>query len=229
MEENIFNNLKSRYEDKEVKPSMDLWDRLEEKLDNESSSTVEEIKPKIGLWKYAAAVAIFLSIGFVVYSLNNTSSRYLSKEKLASENNVSQENVKDTKDSFKSFDEREVLSQNEVEDKSKIITNNLFKTHQTNETQSSADIQSIDNIIPNTIEQELKVEPKQEVLAETKKSTSSYINANDLLLGRELDKTREEAQNVSRQFGVLDASKIRIKSINSFKILGISVISDTIK
>jgi len=45
-------------------------------------------------------------------------------------------------------------------------------------------------------------------------------------LAREFDRTREEAGN-SRQFGVLDVSKIKIRRPHSLNIFGVKVFSDS--
>jgi hypothetical protein len=68
-----------------------------------------------------------------------------------------------------------------------------------------------------TITEKLENNSEKPLLADRKKV--SYISAEDLLIGRELDKTREENYNDQRKFGVIDMSKIKIKGPSSLKFL----------
>ncbi|RTZ46532.1 hypothetical protein EJ377_20445 [Chryseobacterium arthrosphaerae] len=73
-------------------------------------------------------------------------------------------------------------------------------------------------------ERNLNTLPDQKNIAKT-----DYIKADELLLGREFDKKREENRTDIRKFGALDMTKIKIKSPNTFKILGVTVYSDSLE
>ena len=86
-------------------------------------------------------------------------------------------------------------------------------------------------------QKEIKIEQIAPVYAQTNEVSAvktpapehkkvSYISANELLLGREFDKTREEARS-DRQFGVLDVSKLKIRRPHLLNILGVTVYSDS--
>ena len=86
-------------------------------------------------------------------------------------------------------------------------------------------------------QKEIKIEQIAPVYAQTNEVSAvktqtperkkvSYISANELLLGREFDKTREEARS-DKQFGVLDVSKIKIRRPHLLNILGVTVYSDS--
>ena len=61
-------NLKSKYEQKEMKVSDGLWDRLEEKLDQVST---KEEKPKIVWWRYVAVVLLMIGLGGSFLMINH--------------------------------------------------------------------------------------------------------------------------------------------------------------
>ncbi|WP_449397976.1 hypothetical protein [Chryseobacterium wanjuense] len=86
-----------------------------------------------------------------------------------------------------------------------------------------------DNFNVNPVVQEKIITQNFEkpLIAERKKP--NYIKADELLLGREFDKTREESHDHHKTFGVVDMGKIKIKSPNSFKILGMTVFSDSLE
>ena len=53
-------NLKSKYEQKEMKASDGLWDRLEEKLDQVPA---KEKKPKMVWLRYVAVILLMIGLG----------------------------------------------------------------------------------------------------------------------------------------------------------------------
>ena len=62
-------NLKSKYEQQEMHVSDDLWDRLEDKLDQAG----KEEKPKILWWKYAAVILLMIGLGGSFWMINHKS------------------------------------------------------------------------------------------------------------------------------------------------------------
>src|SRR5215813_9339491 len=64
MKNNTLNKLKSGYEELEIQPSSDLWDRLEGKLDEKPQIA---LKPSFNGWKYAAVIVLLISLGSLLY------------------------------------------------------------------------------------------------------------------------------------------------------------------
>lgn len=234
MKNSMLNKLKSDYEELEIKPSSDLWDRLDEKLSKEPEVV---LKPAFRWWKYAAVVILLISFGNLFYfnhyktGLNDKPTDYIvkkhrektmnpihsefenqsaaSNEEIVSESEgkVAVENPTTTAEEVSRFKKENTIIQPQIsEDKSQQFVN--------------VDIQ------PAKIENQALNLP---IIAEVKKEKTKYINADELLLGREFDRTREENQNAHKQFGVLDASRIKVKSPNSLKILGFTIFSDSLK
>ncbi|WP_426278330.1 hypothetical protein ACN9MN_03150 [Chryseobacterium sp. S-02] len=228
MKNNMLNKLKSSYEEFEIKPSSNLWNRLDEKLDEKPEM---QLKPSFQWWKYAAVIVVLISLGSLFYfnSGQNSQTEIVKKFQKTSEN-VPEPTLKQ--------DESIILSEN-------IIENHSSSTSDKNKEQSNFSSEKLSE----RIEQPQDIAPTQKenvivelpaILAEKKENNSvqplvadrkkvSYISADDLLVGRELDKTREENYNDQRKFGVIDMSKIKIKGPNSLKILGFTVISDSVK
>lgn len=230
MDKNILKQLKTDYEDLEIKPSVNLWDKIENGL-NGTGETVQ--KPLFQWWKYAAVIVLLFSMGSLFYfNLDKTS-----KPK---------EIAKDT-----SLGNSSQSKNNPIE--TFVSSENLIQTKTTEYKKASAKYEDIKNVsveftdkinektlpssysIVNKKENEIVEIPKlliekrepmmiKPIIAEKKKA--SYITADDLLIGRELDKTREENNKDQRKFGVFDISKI--KGPNSLRIFGFSVISDSI-
>ncbi|HAP95856.1 MAG TPA: hypothetical protein DCP54_08925, partial [Chryseobacterium sp.] len=55
-------NLKSKYEQKEMKASEGLWDRLEEKLDQVPA---KEEKTKMIWWRFVAVIILIVNFGAI--------------------------------------------------------------------------------------------------------------------------------------------------------------------
>jgi gentisate 1,2-dioxygenase len=64
MKNNTLNNLKSEYEKLEIKPSADLWDRLDHKLDEKPENASKQSSE---WWKYAAIILLMVSVGTIIY------------------------------------------------------------------------------------------------------------------------------------------------------------------
>lgn len=225
MEKKILKQLKTEYESLEIKPSANLWDQIEGALEKESE-TVQ--KPLFKWWKYAAVIVFLISVSGILYVLQEHSSP-------ASE-------VKNIVDNSKKTEQKSNIITVESSTEKKVVNNSLSETQiriKDNspyaESKKSSEIVINNNINFHSqdnkvIDNKLIAEEKNEIVipkssvAENKKV--SYITADDLLLGRELDKTREENSNDQRRFGVIDMSKI--KGPNSLKIFGITVYSDSL-
>lgn len=225
MDKNILKQLKNNYEDLKIKPSANLWDQIESGLDG-VQETVK--KPSFQWWKYAAVIVLLISLGGLYYFNFNQTSK--TKEIIVVK--------KPLENSFKPIKPIEPIISNEnlvqsqvFTDSEAVVNNKLNSISEipTKKTEISKNLVTIQQIIkspeaPQIIIEKLEVPLEKYLLAEKKKA--SYITADDLLLGRELDKTREENNKDQRKFGVFDMSKI--KGPNSLRIFGFSVISDSL-
>ncbi|WP_209390048.1 hypothetical protein [Chryseobacterium sp. RR2-3-20] len=225
MEKKILKQLKTEYESREIKPSVDLWDQIEGVLEKESE-TVQ--KPLFKWWKYAAVIVFLISVSGILYVLQEHSSPVSEVKNIV--DNSKKTEQKSNIITVESSTEKRVVnhspSENQIKIKdnfpyteskksSEIVINNNINFH-------SQDNNVIDNKLIAEVKNEIVI-PKSSV---AKNKKVSYITADDLLLGRELDKTREENSNDQRRFGVIDMSKI--KGPNSLKIFGITVYSDSL-
>ncbi|UMQ42780.1 hypothetical protein MKS83_03590 [Chryseobacterium sp. Y16C] len=226
MDNNMLNKLKSDYEELEIKPSSDLWERLEGKL---------EEKPQIALkspfqwWKYAAVIVVLISLGSLFY-FNLERPSQIDEVKIT-------QNMSAILEPQEKHNEGLVLNENQIQkpissEIKRIHSQSYFPSESISEKEKfqSLAVKEEENIVvevPSVLTEKPENNSEKPLIADRKKV--SYISAEDLLIGRELDKTREENYNDQRKFGVIDMSKIKIKGPNSLKILGFTVISDSLK
>lgn len=236
MKEKTLNKLKADYEEFKMKPSLDLWSELDEKLDDMSRITR---KGHFEWWKYAVAtILLMISTGMFMYFNQNNS--------VGKKNNsgIVKSTIKVNKNSVQIIKGENINSNSEVSDneidlvfseKNKVKEFNsrnkeflnikIIKT-KNNDFFVENHPQIIFNEIPLNNLDLTKAEDKIVFNEEMpKKNTSKYIQANDLLTGREFEKARKE--NLDKQFGVIDID--RIKGPNSLKILGITIYSDSLE
>lgn len=227
MNNNMLNKLKSDYEELEIKPSSDLWERLEGKL---------EEKPQIALkssfqWtKYAAVIVVLISLGSLFY-FNLEGPSQIDEVK------ITQNTSEAILEPQEKHNEGLVLNENQIQkpissEIKRIHSQSYFPSENISEKEKfqSLAVKEEENIVvevPSVLTEKPENNSEKPLIADRKKV--SYISAEDLLIGRELDKTREENYNDQRKFGVIDMSKIKIKGPNSLKILGFTVISDSLK
>ncbi|MFC3157758.1 hypothetical protein SAMN05443633_104102 [Chryseobacterium arachidis] len=231
MNNNTLNKLKSDYEELEIKPSSDLWDRLDEKLDEAAEIS---LKQSFQWWKYAAVVLLLISVGTVIYFVNKDDQEtdFIVKKRL--EKTVHPINPDIQNQPVKSNDQ---LIQPAENNKLVVSTENKKKNIQPEEK-----IEIVLQCYPSEIKNQLLVQEEKiiknipdtnpviqtkidekPVLAEKKKI--SYINAEELLLGREFDKTREEAKKDEKKFGVFNVNKV-FKKVENVTVLGVTVYSE---
>ncbi|WP_415327442.1 hypothetical protein [Chryseobacterium sp. MMS23-Vi53] len=230
MKDSMLNKLKSDYEELEIKPSSDLWDRLDQKLD---------ITPEIVLkrsfqwWKCAAVLLLLISVGMIIYINSNKrkfdykNADYVVKKRLEKtinpinpefENqNVVSDKYLIEKEEVRLAVENKNSKLKEVvkEEKKEIIQPQIseFKTQE-------IAIQQPENIEVKPIKIENNI-PNSPVIAEVKKTKATYINANELLLGREFDKTRENSYKNDVKFGVFNFNKPKIENVT---VLGVTIV-----
>ncbi|KXH84452.1 hypothetical protein [Chryseobacterium kwangjuense] len=236
MRKEILKQLKSDYERLEIKPSSDLWDRMEQEMGDPPAVS---LKKPFQWWEYAAAVLVLLSVGTVLdYNLRTESDQiktdYIVKEKPrkkvdpAHSDLFIQSVISDEKAPQKN--ERKIAA----EDSKKIIIPEKVLTPE-------KEIKVNETVIPEHKEQQIAVHQTEEiktvqknaeinhsdlaVIAEAKRAKSNYINPDELLLGRELDKTRERSSRDDRKYGVIKLHKI-VPDVGNVTVLGVTVYLD---
>ncbi|MET3036360.1 hypothetical protein ABXT08_09675 [Chryseobacterium sp. NRRL B-14859] len=234
MKEETLKQLRSEYEKLEIKPSEDLWERIEQ---GEEKSPVVSSKKGFQWWKYAAVLILLFSIVTLWYFNHN--SEAVETDRIV----YSTSAVKKTEPLMNSRPEPKViLTENKAIPKAEKSNPEIKKVTGSSEGLTSKTVLAKEERIliphePVIIPQnDLKVPvletgigpmPEKNNLTDRKKGT--YIKADELLLGREFDKKREENRTDYKKFGTLDMTKIKIKSPNSFKVFGMTVYSDSLE
>lgn len=228
MKKEILKQVRSNYEKLEIKPSNDLWDRIEAELDEVPDSS---FKKTIHWWKYAAVVLLLISFGSVFYFnssqpenttlMTNNEDVIKDREPIEIDDSAAEQPQKITMERIS--DQKHIPSIIKSTNTAQIPEEN-FKINKGFAQEESKIIAKEDIINIPAINRNVAEKP---IIAAVKKA--DYIKADELLLGREFDKTRVENQNEHRKFGVLDMSKIKIKSPNSFRIFGVTVFSDSLE
>ena len=230
MDKKIQKQLKSDYEELEIKPSANLWNQIESGLDS-VSETVQ--KPSFQWWKYAAVVVLLISFGAFFYFENNaadkkTITKTLPKNKVESANAINEISNSEVKNLVKKepqtieFKADFEIKEENSNQKNSSTEKNIFEDNFVENRIKNDEIALNPVSIVKEIDHSL---PQNPTIAERKKV--NYTNADQLLLGSELDKTREENRKNHKQFGVLDASKVKFIRPNSLQIFGFKVFSDS--
>ncbi|WP_312076121.1 hypothetical protein [Chryseobacterium sp.] len=224
MDKNILKQLKTDYENLEIKPSANLWDQIESGLDSSSEMTQ---KPSFQWWKYAVVIAFLITIGSLFYfnqdkPLDNQKTIVT---KCPVEDNFKPDEVIESTISNKEITEKPIFKKEDlVKNQNNFTSEKSIEKIQTPKNLALIEPEVKTNEVPKIAPEKLEIPVTQSLVVEKKKT--SYISADDLLLGRELDKTREEASD-SRQFGVLEASKLKIKRPHTLRIFGVKVFADS--
>ncbi len=239
MKKNMLNKWKSDYEEIEIKPSADLWDRLDHQLDSHHKS---EPRSYGQWWKYAAIILLMVSVGTVIYfngyknMIDDKQTKVTAKNAL--KNKINPINV--DSEHQNTLPNQEVLEGKTGQVIAKIPEGNtpevsvhkkeeirnqdrdqsqtqVFVQHQTDKAQPE--------IIINKNEKAAEFTQNHVVLAETKKAKPGYIDADVLLLGREFEKTRENTAKEERKFGVFRLKKV-VPNVDNVTVLGVKVYID---
>lgn len=240
MQSNSMNNLKKRYEEQEIRPSTQLWNRLEKKLDGQGHST--PVRPSFGFWKYAAAVLLLVSLGYAVFDSKSDEAAVPALVKTEAQTDPHSETVLPPALSTDLNTDKQVISEEktasnassqplvkkEMSEKKKVLFNQKFADNhadsfKTAETAPLPD--SVENFsekpLPRPENSETPVQ-SEEKIAET--SASSYIMADELLFSREISKKRKKSRKESSHLVDFDLDKVRTRKPASFKILGVEMI-----
>ncbi|RQO40738.1 hypothetical protein DBR39_07315 [Chryseobacterium sp. KBW03] len=233
MKKELLKQLRSDYEKLEIKPSADLWSILEQMdLEIEKSPAMSP-KKAFRWWKYAAVLILLFSVGVLLYfnenhpvnTIHSTAHTKPAKknieklfsqnpdihvaENIKTENNTSQKRVEENVSLPQAYQQEEIVQKERFSSKEEQI------------------IVSDYEIKAPVLDRNIDLLPGKASLAEKKKT--EYINADELLQGREFQKKREENKTDIRKFGTLDMTKIKVKSPNSLKVFGVTVFSDSLE
>jgi hypothetical protein len=232
MKNNMLNKLKSNYEELEIKPSIDLWSRLEQRLE-ENPVTIS--KKTFEWWKYAAVIVFLISMGTVFYfnsgnDSGNEKVNYIVKKSLEITVNSNNPDLKYQTAYPKSAptekSDKELAIKNEKENFDKILVPEKENTTIKNEV-SVVEIQQIAVKQPEKLDiQPAGIENHVPVIAEVKKTKPTYINSNELLLGREFDKTSRNPYKNDVKIGIFNFDK-PAPNVENVTVLGVTVYVDS--
>jgi len=227
----MLNKLKSDYEELEIKPSPDLWDRLDQKLDKTPEIA---LKPSFQWWKYAAVVLVLVSLGTIIYfnnyknSFDHNKTKYIVKKVLEKTDNLTNPDLENqsviSNDGLIEKNEVKVVAENQnIKSEQIVVSQEEKRAVQPQISEYTNLITQPLNIDAETTKKENNI-PNTPVMAEAKKS--NYISADELLLGRELNKTLEDSQKDERRFGVFKFNKPR-PNVDNVTVLGVAVYIDS--
>ncbi|MDH6253948.1 hypothetical protein M2347_003675 [Chryseobacterium sp. H1D6B] len=243
----MLNKLKSKYEDQEIQPSSDLWSRIEQELEEKPDL---ELKKPFQWWKYAAAVIVFLiSIGTGIYFNQNDSK--IEKNTIA-ETNVAKKENQNSGPALENKDPHSVKTASELsfnnKDADHFNTEKRAQALAYSDKKRKPDLKTIKPqnaavIHKNTIQTASDdhfikssdiIKPEEKIIADNSKlavtteklehKSSKYIQASDLLAGREYDKLR--AADEKAQYVRINFSKLKPR-FSQVVTLGVTVHSDT--
>ena len=225
MKNSLKNKLKFEYENLHEAPSVGLWERLENELEGKK----ETPKKSFGWLKYAAVILLLIS--FSVFFFLNKSTVAVEKpfaQKVQEKQNNIEKNIQEKNSvnveisGLEKVTRKENLAKSLPEKhKNNIEKEQISEEPQTNfvENKTSKILEKKENIISP------KQQENKEVLVQNKKekTNTKYVNADDLLFGRELEKANLEQENTKSKMGSLD---LKLKKPKTIEILGFTVYSE---
>jgi len=189
-------NLKSKYEQQEMKISDGLWGRLEEKLDQ---IPAKEEKPKMAWLRYAAVVLLMIGLGGSFLMINHKSDINDNQEFANQTENLNL-NSKPIEESENSELEKLIsIKSNSETDNQRLAVENVKD--------SSTPLRMTDGIKKENTnplsekevvikKEEISIPKPEEKLAQNEiqkpKERPKYITSSDLLFGVEIDKAKSE-------------------------------------
>ncbi|MGO4710600.1 hypothetical protein AB4Y90_16140 [Chryseobacterium sp. 2TAF14] len=218
MDKKIRKQLKTDYENLEIKPSDHLWNQIELGLDKDSE-TVQ--KPLFQWWKYAAVIAVLVSLGTVFYF--NSDQSLKPKEVIAAKN-PDENNFKPTK----------TIESDANDDENQNITSEIIvKSEKIQKKQSEIWVQSQPEVLKETLkienpqsqinikpEIEMNTKPEQHISESpqlmatkpvVKETKVKYVTANDLIFQRKYSiEKKENAQENVKRLGIITINRINV-------------------
>lgn len=228
MDDKIKKQLKSDYEELEIQPSADLWDQIDAALQKEPQFA---LKPASSFqwWKYAAVVLLLISTAtliFYYHDFGGEKTDYIVKNNIKKEVLKTENNSKIIlqKESPIKLPEQEIAIKTDHEIKENVQNLRLEKEFNQPRFSEPDETKIVLTQPENNLDKQENVENiSQPIISDTKKI--SYISANDLLLGRELDKSREKSKVDTRKFGVIHIDNM-IPKVGNVTVLGVTVYID---
>lgn len=236
MKKEILKQLKSDYESLEIRPSADLWSKLDQELDRNSETA---IKPSFRWWKYAAVALFLISAGtFIYYSTRegkpDHKTDYIVKKTL--ENAVNP--IKPDIEKQSAPQNKQPVHSNEVR-----IANESYE--KVNPKQAAMPVKKIkiqdaeiikekepqiavkqpDKTVKTPEKAEISTEPLP-LIADAKPTKTSYVSTDDLLLGNEYDKNRAKAAKNEKKMGNFKFDRI-VPNVGNVTVLGVTVYIDS--
>ena len=185
-------NLKSKYEQKEMKVSDGLWDRLEEKLDQVPA---EKKKPKVFWWRFVAVIILILNFGGISWMTDiknkvKESPEFEFRTDQISSVRQQSENTNEIQKSV-STDNSEINNQRlVVENKDSStqlrMTDKIKKENTNTVSEKEISIKKEEITIPQP---EIKMAQNE---IQKPRERPKYITSSDLLFGVEIDKAKSE-------------------------------------
>ncbi|UOU97395.1 hypothetical protein MUU74_12940 [Chryseobacterium daecheongense] len=248
MNKEILKQLKSDYEKLEIKPSADLWDRIDSMDQKTEKGSGWSPKAHFQWWKYAAIVLLLISVGTIIYYNINK----VEQHNILSRIQTNQINDKDLEGIQEKHNNENVLpdselaadtkprnyntSQNKTADHSirpdkKIeYTQNITKKQNGDLDNTPVQVAFDDRQIKHPdviVKPEESIAPDNKLAVSTEKSeikNTKYIKASDLLTGREYDKVRGNQETTS--YGRINLSRLK-PHFSQVVSLGVTVHSET--
>jgi hypothetical protein len=230
MDKKILKQLKSDYEELEIKPSSDLWDQIDASLEKKPEVTLKSAT-SFQWWKYAAVILLLISVGTLIFYNRDFNAE---KENYTVKKNVEKEVLKNENRS-ELITDKENLNENispkivKEDAHQKILQKNSQNLKITKENSPSyiserTETKMVLNKSEIIDDKEEKVESHSLPLVSNTPKVS-YVTANDLLLARELNVSREKANEDARRFGVIPIDKV-IPKLGNVTVLGVTVYVD---
>lgn len=191
-------NLKSKYEQKEMKVSDGLWDRLEEKLDQVPA---KKKKPKVFWWRFVAVIILILNFGGISWMTDIKNKVKETPEFIFPriENQIS--SVRQQSENTNKI-QKSVSTDNAKTDNQRLAVENVKDSstplRMTEGNKKENQVSGKEVIVKNN---EPQIIPKsEEKLAQndtstplsTQKPKVKYVSSSDLLFGVEIDKAKSE-------------------------------------
>jgi hypothetical protein len=183
-------NLKSKYEQKEMRVSDGLWDRLEEKLDQVPA---KKKKPKVIWWRIVAVIILILNFGGISWMTDIKNKVQKTPEFIFPriENQIS--SVRQQSGNTNEI-QNSVSTDNSEIDNQRLVMENIKENQSVKK-----EIQTQNSIPEREIsikKEEISVPKPDEKLAQNEiekpKERTKYISSSDLLFGVEIDKAKSE-------------------------------------
>ncbi len=219
MDKKILKQLKTDYEDLEIKPSENLWDQIELGLDNDSQ-TVQ--KPLFQWWKYAAVIVLLVSFGTWFYFNSDQFSK--SKEAIAVKKTIkNNSNLTENIESVTDNKNEEPNTTSEI----------IIKSEKTQKKQSEILVETQNEVLketPKIVNTELQISEKPEIKINNKpeqlipespqlatikpaikEAKVKYITANDLIFQRKYSvEQKKNAPENTKRLGIIKINRISV-------------------